>query len=116
MADVTKKIKLLIFILIISFFINLGIGVTSLVGTSSYDISGGSMTNQTQNRQQNFSILGLISIPTFMLPYMSIVSLISFNIPTEIFVFITFILGIIETLKLFLYIAIVWNFIPMTNT
>jgi hypothetical protein len=115
MSEVSTKIKFLIFILIISFLINLAIGVTSLVGTDTYNLSGGDIINQEQHKEQNLSVLGLISIPTFMLPYMSIISLTSLNLPTEIFAFVAVIIGIIETIKTFLYIAIVWNFIPTTN-
>jgi hypothetical protein len=116
MAEVSTKIKFLLFILVISLLINTCIGVTSMVinNSDAFVLSG--FTNQSQNKSQSLGLLGLISIPAFVLPYISIVSLYSLNMPTEVFAFCMIIIGIIETLKLFLYFAIVWNFIPFTNT
>ena len=117
MADITKKMSLLIIILVMSLFINLGIGITSMAINSSNNISfiSETGTNKTISGSGSNILLGLIGIPSFFIPYVSVLSLYSLNLPTEIFVLLTAILTIFETIKTALYILMIISIIPTEN-
>lgn len=98
MADVLPKIKMFIFLSFMTFFVNLGIFISKLIGSISIDIIG---------------IFGLIG--GAFIPFTSLLSLVSTGFPTEVTAFLGIILGASSAIQAYLLITIIANYFPLVD-
>jgi hypothetical protein len=95
MSDVMPKVKLWLFLSIVSLLINIGAFCVSAI--SNTGVSFGSFIG---------------SALTSFIPFVDLINLAFLNLPTEIMIIVGIATGIISILKAYLLIVIIFNFFP----
>ena len=117
MSGVMPKVGIYIFLSIICLLINISVFMTVVIANDSANINEFTQSQNydlTPNRQDNATIgdFAIVSGTSFI-PFVSLVSLTLIgDIPFEVTVITTFVIGIIGALQVFLIGIIILNLVP----